>query len=262
VSGILQFDEEGARRLEAVYTTPDVVGQRREVLRLLALRAGEQVVDIGAGPGLLAVEMATAVGPGGLVHAVEPSESMREHARRRTHPAGGAEVEISAGSADSLPLPDASVDVAVSTQVLEYVPDVPGALVEAHRVLRPGGRVLVLDTDWDSVVWHSSDAARTARVLAAWEEHLADPHLPRMLAPALRAAGFDPVQAHVVALLNVGFDPNTFSATIAPAIAEFVSGRAGVTAADAEAWLDDVTSLGGAAFFSLNRYVFLATKDR
>jgi ubiquinone/menaquinone biosynthesis C-methylase UbiE len=230
------------------------------VLRLLSLRPGEHVVDIGAGPGLLAFEMAEAVGPDGLVHAIEPSESMRAHAGGRTRSPEAADVEISAGSADALPLPDASVDVAVSTQVLEYVADVPGALAEVHRVLRPAGRVLVLDTDWDSIVWHSSDDARTARVLAAWDEHLVDPHLPRTLAPALHAAGFAEVQTHVVPLLNVGFDPDTFSAMIAPIVAEFVPGPAGVTAADAEAWLDDVTGMGDDAFFSLNRYVFVATK--
>jgi arsenite methyltransferase len=260
VSGMLQFDEAGARRLEAVYTTPDVVGQRREVRRILGLRPGEHVVDIGAGPGLLAVEMAAEVGPDGLVHAVEPSESMRGLAAARERPQDAAAVEISAGSADALPLPDASVDAAVSTQVLEYVADVPRALAEVHRVLRPGGRLLVLDTDWDSIVWRSRDDARTARILAVWDEHLADPHLPRTLGPTLRAAGFAQVRTQVLPLLNVGYDPNTFSAMNATTIGEFVKGRAGIDAADAQAWIDDVTSLGDAAFFSLNRYVFLATK--
>jgi arsenite methyltransferase len=260
VADMLQFDAAMSRRVESVYTTPDVVAQRREVLRILDVRPGEHVVDVGAGPGFLAVEMAAALGPDGRVHAVDPSESMRALAEARTRPAGGAHVELSEGSANTLPLPDASVDAAVSTQVFEYVAEVPGALAEAHRVLRPGGRILVLDTDWDSVVWHSRDNARTARVLAAWEEHLVDPHLPRTLAPALRRAGFTEVQTHVVPLLNVGFAPNTFSAMIAPAIGEFVAGRAGITDAEARAWLDDVTSQGDNAFFSLNRYVFRATK--
>jgi arsenite methyltransferase len=260
VSGMLQFDEAGARRLEAVYTTPDVVGQRRAVRRILALRPGEHVVDIGAGPGLLAVEMAAEVGPDGRVHAVEPSESMRALAAARTRPPDAAVVEISAGSADALPLPDASVDVAVSTQVLEYVADVPGALAEVHRVLRPGGRVLVLDTDWDSIVWHSRDDARTSRVLAAWDEHLVDPHLPRTLPRTLRAAGFTDVRTEVLPLLNVGYDPNTYSAMNAMTIGEFVEGRSGITGTDVQAWIDDVTSLGEDAFFSLNRYAFLATK--
>jgi arsenite methyltransferase len=141
-------------------------------------------VDIGAGPGLLAVEMATAVGPGGLVHAVEPSESMRAHAGMRARSRDAADVAIAAGSANALPLPDASVDVAVSTQVLEYVGDVPGALAEAHRVLRAGGRVLVLDTDWDSIVWHSRDDARTPRgTSTSWTRTCRGPSPPRCARP-------------------------------------------------------------------------------
>jgi ubiquinone/menaquinone biosynthesis C-methylase UbiE len=259
---MLQFDAATARRVEAVYSTPDVVAQRREVLRALALLPGERVVDIGAGPGFLAAEMAAALGPLGRVHAVDPSESMLALARAREARPGAATVEISAGSATALPLPDASVDVAVSTQVFEYVADIPAALAEARRVLVPGGRLLVLDTDWDSIVWHSHDAARTARILAAWDEHLLDPHLPRTLGPALRAAGFTVTGTQVLPLLNVGSDASSYSGTIVPVIAEFVAGRAGVTDADVQAWRDDLASLGEAAFFSLNRYVFLATKPR
>ena len=106
------------------------------------------MLDVGSGPGLLAAEMAAEVGPGGRVVGVDPSESMLALARGRTDAA-----EFVAGGALELPVPDASFDVVVSTQVLEYVEDVAGALAEARRVLRPGGRLLVLDTDWDSIVW-------------------------------------------------------------------------------------------------------------
>jgi arsenite methyltransferase len=246
---MLQFDAETARRIEATYITPDVVAQRREVRRLLAPRPGERIVDIGAGPGFLAAELAA---EGARVVAVDPSASMRELARAR------GDFAIEDGSAEALPLPDGSVDAAVATQVLEYVPDVSGALAEIRRVLRPGGRVLLLDTDWDSVVWHSGDADRTRAVLAAWEEHLADPYLPRTLGGALRQAGFTEVTPSVWPLFNTGADRATFSASLVPMIAEFVVGRRGVTAETARGWVDDLAALGEATFFSINRYLFRA----
>src|SRR5262245_47212010 len=78
-----QFDEEGARKTEAIYLTPDIVAQRAHVLEALALAAGERVVDLGCGPGLLALSMAEQVGPGGSVDGIDASASMVPLAQRR-----------------------------------------------------------------------------------------------------------------------------------------------------------------------------------
>ena len=254
---MIEFDADNSRRLERVYTTDDVVTQRRATLEALALAPGEHVLDIGSGPGLLALSMAEAVGPEGRVCGVDPSESMRALASSRPAP---APMEFVAGDACSLPFPDSSFDAAVSTQVYEYVADMPAALREAHRVLRPGGRLLVLDTDWDSVVWHSSDPDRMQRVLVAFDEHLVDPHLPRRLPRLLADAGFDLAAAAVVPMLNVGYRRETFSAGLISMISTFVSGRGGVSEEEAETWKDDLVSLGDDYFFSLNRYQFVATR--
>src|SRR5207302_3466744 len=185
--------------------------QRRAVLRALALRAGERVLDIGSGPGYLACEMAEAVGAGGMVQGIDASSSMLMIARRRSPGPGAAPVELAEGDATALPFPDASFDAAVSTQVYEYVADMPAALAEARRVLAPGGRLLVLDTDWDSIVWRSSDDALMARVLHAWDEHLAHPHLPRVLPELLATGGFTLRRSAVIPVLNVGYSSDTFS---------------------------------------------------
>jgi len=264
----LRFDAEDSRRVEAVYLTPDVVEQRREVVRLLAPVAGERALDIGSGPGLLAGELAAAVGPTGRVCGVDLSADMLALARARDLPAGCAPVEYLDAGAQRLPYPADTFDLAVSTQVLEYVPDVAAALAEAYRVLRAGGRLLVLDTDWDSLVWHARDAARMRRVLATWDQHLVDPYLPRTLTGRLRRAGFTVAAPRVLPLLNTGASavaagdagPATYSAGLINVVAAFVVDRDGLTEADVAGWTADLSSLGPDYFFSLNRYLFPARK--
>ncbi len=218
----LQFDEEAARRVEAMYVTPDVVTQRQAIMRVLRLGPGERVVDIGAGPGFLACEVGGAVGPSGRVCGIDISESFLAMARSRCPERPW--VDFRAGDAVQLPFGDAEFDVGVSTQVYEYVNDVGLALAELYRVLCPGGRALIVDTDWDSIVWHSADRA--------------------------------------IPLLNPELDPNTYGYGLIGLIARFVVGRQGITQDEADAWAEDLWTSGDARpyFFSLNRYLYLAIK--
>ena len=255
------FDAALSKRVEALYTTPDVAEQRQRILSYLKLQPAERVVDIGAGPGFLASEMGAQVGPSGNVSGVDTSENMIALARARcsTQPW----IEFHAGDALRLPVPDAGFDAAVCTQVYEYVADMATALREAHRILRAGGRLLVLDTDWQSIVWHSKDPARMQRVLRDWEHHLADPHLPQTLDPKLRQAGFRVHSRAVIPLLNVDYAPATYSHGMIDIIRAFVAARDVISKDEASAWAEELRELGrrGEYFFSLNRYLFLAVKD-
>lgn len=257
------FDPDASRKLEAVYQTPDVVAQRHTVLKALVLKPGERVLDVGSGPGLLVAEMAEQVGPTGHVTGVDIAESMVMIARQRCakEPIRNRTTIIQ-GNATDLPFPDATFDAAVSTQVYEYVPEVEAALEELHRVLRAGGRALILDTDWDSVVWHAHDRARMQRILTAWKQRFADPYLPRTLTSRLRGVGFEVRRRDVLVLFNPEYDPDTYSLTNGEIVADFVVGRQGITPDEAEAWMRDLRQLGreGDYFFSLNRYLFLVDK--
>ena len=264
MTGGQSFDDTASRKLEAVYQTPDIIAQRHRTLTALEPREGERILDIGAGPGLLVADMAAVVGPGGHVTGLEISDSMLAVARQRFASSAIADrITLVKGDATALPFPDASFDAATSIQVYEYVADVDQALAELHRVLRPGGRALILDTDWASIVWNTTDQARMDRVLAAWVDRFADPHLPRSLSRRLRDAGFNIRRRETVVLLNPEYDPETYSVINASIIADYITGRHGLTPDEVQAWQQDLTQLGeeGRYFFSLNRYVFLADKS-
>jgi arsenite methyltransferase len=252
-----QFDDAGARRVEAIYQTPDVVEQRARTLERLALRPGDHVVDLGCGPGLLAFEMAGRVGPTGLVEGIDASPSMLTLARRRL--ALRPWVHLHAGDVTALPFDDGVFDAAVCTQVYEFVPDITRALGELRRVLKPGGRAIVIDTDWESCVWHSSDDARMRRVLACWDSHCPHPHLPRELAPRLRAAGLTVTSVGVIPIVNVTFDPLSYSAGAIDMLGDYA--RTHLDETTSVEWVEDLRGLAarGEYFFSLNRYVFEAS---
>ena len=260
----LTFDAEATRNLEAIYQAPDVVAQRARVLELLLPKAGERILDIGVGPAFLAKDLARAVGPGGRVVGLDSSPDMLAAARARL--AGVAQAEVAEGDAAALPFPPESFDGAVSTQVYEYVADMPAALRSLHEVLRPGGRALILDTDWRSMVWHSEDPARMDRMLACWDAHLIDPHLPARLGSLLQTAGFEVEQVEALALLSPVWQADSYAAGLVRTIVDFArrnGGRHGLSPSDIDAWKAEQRRLAedGGFFFSLNRYIFLARRS-
>jgi len=263
MSGKLKFDAGAAKAMEAMYLTPDVVGQRVTVLNALGLQPYEHVLDIGSGPGLLAEDAAKMVGAEGRVLGIDASDAMVMMARTRC--AALPQAEFLTCDATKLEALDTSFDAVVSTQVYEYVEDVDQALRELCRVLKPRGRAVILDTDWDSIVWHASDADLMRRVLTCWDDHLADPHLPATLARRLKRADLDVQRVEIVPMMSVGFQPHSYPAGIMRAIRSFVRGNAekhGLSENDVQRWYDDQLRLAelGAFFFSVNRYMFVASK--
>jgi SAM-dependent methyltransferase len=258
--GGVTFDEAAARGIEKLYTTPDVVGQRARFLQLVAAKPGERLLDVGMGPGFLAYDLAPIVGESGLVAGADSSQVMVELARKRCEGRGPCDFRL--GDATALPYEDARFDAVVSMQVYEYVADMQQALAEVRRVLRPGGRVFILDTDWDSVVWNTADPARMRRVLDAWDEHLHDPHLPAKLPGLLARAGFALTHVEVIPIVNASLHPNGYSHAMVSGIASFVRGRRGIGVDEASAWAEEQGALGarGEYFFSLNRYAFGAVR--
>ena len=112
---------------------------RERALREAGLRPGMQVLDVGTGTGLLAAAAARVVGEPGAVTGVDPSAGMIAHARV---PAG---VRLLAGCAEALPLEATSVDFLCMGYALRHIAELGAAFAEFYRVLRPGGRLCLLE---------------------------------------------------------------------------------------------------------------------
>ncbi len=118
---------------------------RRRVLELASVRPGEDVLEVATGTGVQLTRLARA-NPGGRTVGVEISEGMLAQTRRRLEHAGLAgEVEVIEGSGLELPIADQSFDLIVNGYMLDLLPrdDIPRALAEFRRVLRPGGRLVL-----------------------------------------------------------------------------------------------------------------------
>ena len=249
--------------LERTASTADAVEQRARVRAKVGPKRGEYGLDIGCGPGLLACELARDVGPHGKVVGIDASPDMvvmsADRARRS---ALAGRTEFAVGDPAELNFPAQNFDFATAVHVYEFVADVPRALDEAYRVLKPGGLLVVMATDWDSCVWQVDDPSRHADVMRAWDAHFVHPHLPALLPRLLGHAGFGVRSLSVVPVVNLHPDDTTYSGSVIDVIAGFASHSATITDDVAQAWAEDVRGqdLHGRYFFSLSRFLFLAER--
>jgi arsenite methyltransferase len=112
---------------------------------LADLHPGETVLDLGSGGGVDVLLSARRVGPDGLVYGLDMTDKMLALAERNRIESGAENVRFLKGRMEQIPLADNSVDVVISNCVINLAADKDRVLAEAHRVLRPGGRVAIAD---------------------------------------------------------------------------------------------------------------------
>jgi arsenite methyltransferase len=114
-------------------------------LAIAELRAGETVLDLGSGGGIDVLLSARRVGPSGFAYGVDMTDEMLELARTNAAKVNATNVEFVKGAIESVPLPDASIDVVISNCVINLSVDKPAVIAEMFRLLKPGGRIGVSD---------------------------------------------------------------------------------------------------------------------
>ena len=212
VKQMLSFDGDAARRIERTYLTPDIVAQREQVLAEVQAKAGETILDIGVGPGLLSFDLAERVGEAGRVlgNRHQRSDGANDSKALRLAALG----DLRAGGRLCDPLPACVHRLRrLNPGLRVYVPDMPRALQELFRVLTPGGRAVILDTDYDSLVLHSEKPELTNEILQAWDAHFVHRDLPRQLSRLLRQAGFELQRRLTLLIVQRGTTTRRHSAT-------------------------------------------------
>ena len=123
----------------------DAYQKPHEVVMALGLKDGDRVADIGAGAGYFTLRFAHHVGPTGRVYAVDVNPDMILHLNRKVRDAGLDNVRTILAAPDDPLLPDSSVDVAFICETWHHIAAKDAYLSHLGRILRPGGRVVVID---------------------------------------------------------------------------------------------------------------------
>jgi len=185
---------------------------RRQALLRAGLQPGMRIADVAIGTGLVAGEALAIIGSTGHLVGIDPSIQMMQRAKQRL----GSEIQTVAGTAESLPFPDASFEFLSMGYALRHVDDVGNAFREFHRVVSPGGRVCILEiTRPRTAVGRAALrlylgtlsrligtfgqlAPRTPELWSYYWETIDKCLPPHRVVDALAVAGFTSVKRHVV----------------------------------------------------------------
>jgi len=178
-----------------------IQASKRLMLERMALAPGAAVLEVGCGPGTDVFEMVDVVGPSGRLVGLDASEAMIAEARRRASERRVA-VTFEVGDVEALPFPDATFDVCRASRLLEHLSDAGRALSEMARVTRRGGRVIVFDFDWETLIIDHPDKETTRTIVLSYSDSMRNGWIGRQLPRLFREQGLevlsvDPVQVFV-----------------------------------------------------------------
>lgn len=257
---MLRFDDATLAILEECYRGRDFQKRRATNLAALSPAPGATICDLGCGNGMLTEDLSRAVGGAGQVIGVDPSPEMLASAKARCASLGN--VRLMEGTAEAIPLPDRSVDGLLSLQVMEYVARIDKGLAECARILRPGGRLVIGDMLFSSLIWRSDDPGRMARFNAHWAEHVAWTDLPQRLPEAIVAAGLVVEDIAPLTFLDAELRPDGIAAMMLILIEAYVIQNGLASKEEAADWRAEQVALArdGRFFFALTHVVTTARK--
>ena len=259
---MIEFTEPLLLALEGQRRSATAVIKRDRYLDLLRASPGERILDLGCGAGGLCRALAALVAPDGRVVGVDRAPAAVDLATRLSAVEDPTILTFACADGHDLPFADQSFDAVVCISVLEFCEDPRQVLAQVRRVLRPGGRLLVANSDEDTRVYNGGDRELGRRIARAIADRGHDPWLGRRLAPLLTAAGFRLEREAALVDLEREYAPGTSGHTHAHLWREYLLGTAGIAAQDYERWLADLAACAheGSYCYSVVTYACLAVR--
>lgn len=201
---------------------PSIQKMRAGVVAELAPLPGDVICDIGCGTGSELMRIARIVGPEGTAIGIDPSTTMIEETRDRAQREGVA-VELLARDGRDTGIPPGRCDAVWMERVVQHFGDISVFLSEAKRITRPGGRIVVADTDWGSLMIHPGDRDLIRRFKTALETGpMAEPWAGRILHDAMLNSGLTDVTSR---MYPITAGPNAGRPPLAPMFDQLVEAR-------------------------------------
>jgi ubiquinone/menaquinone biosynthesis C-methylase UbiE len=220
------------------------LGYKARSFELLGLVEGDQVLDVGCGTGGDVRAIAGRF-PGVSVLGIDASEEKVREARALSLGLPRP-VDFRVGDACALAFDDETFDASRADRVLHHLVDPRRALLEMARVTRSGGRVVVSDTDYDSLVVEAPDVALTGRILAHHTARMECGRVGRRLPGLLRDAGLGSVRVAPYAALATDYDEEVLKLRDK---AERATEAGAITRAEAARWVESLVAAAQAGRF-------------
>jgi ubiquinone/menaquinone biosynthesis C-methylase UbiE len=195
-------DDESVAQMVALLDYQDALPSARRLrdwaIETAAVQAGDHVVDLGSGTGTMSRQLASLVAPvasagvsAGQVIGIEPNPHLRAIAVSRAKAAGVSNVSFVDGFAGALLFDGSTIDFVWCERVLQHLADPQSAINDIARVLRPGGRAVLLDSDYGTRIVSDLDPDLAAAFSRASLGPIANPYAARHIPAQIHAAGLE-----------------------------------------------------------------------
>jgi len=221
----------------------------------IAPASGERLLEVGCGSGALCRMMVPFVAPNGHITGLDISSDMVVMARRYAAEAGLSDgVTFDAGTAENLPYADAAFDGAFAARLMLHVERPEVVLREMLRVVRRGGRIVLMDWDWETVTVDHPDRELTRRILH-WraDHHGGNNWSGRQLWRLMIDAGLQDIR--VTPVVTVVHDENTSLTQSLWRAAQVSRDGGAITSDEHDCWVSELEArIAAGRFFASNVY--------